>query len=84
MQSLFVFGRMEGANRLEVESETADMRVYFLFKPNCWKVQDFARTGTNKEILFVNPWKRSPMLQEITLEYLNRTVNRGGRTILPR
>jgi hypothetical protein len=84
-QSLLVFGNMAGENRIEVESDTADLRVYFLYKPNCWLPQDLPSDAQNRdELTFQNAWKRTPKFQELTLEYVNRTTSRGGRTVLPR
>jgi hypothetical protein len=84
-QSLLVFSSMDGENRVEVESETADIRVYFLYKANAWLPQDAPAAGASSEdLIFENAWKRSPRLQEITLEYVNRTTSRGGRTVLAR
>lgn len=83
-QSLLVFGDMDGENRLDIESETADMRVYFRFRPSAWVPQDLPGSGGGSDLVFANAWKRSPRLQEVTLEYVNRTVTRGGRSVLTR
>jgi hypothetical protein len=83
-QSLLVFGDMNGENRIDLESETADMRVYFRFRPTAWVPQDLPGSGGSGDLVFANAWKRSPRLQEVTLEYLNRTMTRGGRSVLAR
>lgn len=83
-QSLLVFADMDGENRLDIESETADLRVYFRFRPNAWVPQDLPASAASGDLVFANAWKRSPRLQEVTLEYLNRTVTRGGRSVFAR
>ena len=79
---LYLFDDPEAANRLAVESETAEFRVYFVFRPGAYIPQD---SGSGQSMLddfgYENAWKHTPVLRSFTVEYTSRTstLNRAIR-----
>ena len=71
---LYAFDDPEAANALGLESEVAEFRVFFVYRPGAYLPQDGAReTGSFEDLVFENSWKRSPSLKSFTLEYTSRT-----------
>lgn len=81
--SLFIFdstgdasigGRMQG-NRLDIESDTAEFRLYFVYKPNAFESVDAARQGVGQsdDPILTNTWKQTPWLRSFTVNYFSRT-----------
>ena len=71
---LYLCDDPEAANRLAVESETAEFRVYFVFRPGAYIPQD---SGSGQSMLddfgYENAWKHTPVLRSFTVEYTSRT-----------
>ena len=79
---LYLFDDPEAANRLAVESETAEFRVFFVFRPGAFIPQDSASgQAIFDEFGYENAWKMSPKLRSFTVEYTSRTstLNRSIR-----
>ena len=74
MDQIYVFDDPEAANRLGLEAETAEFRVFFVYRSGAFVPQDaLADQSSLEEVLFQNAWKRSPALLSITAEYTSRT-----------
>ncbi|MDJ0521092.1 MAG: hypothetical protein QNJ90_03355 [Planctomycetota bacterium] len=67
-------GRMKG-NRLDVEADTAEFRVYFMYKPNAFESVDAARQGSGftDDPILSNTWKQTPWLRSFSVNYFSRT-----------
>lgn len=71
---LYLFDDPEAVNRLGVESETAEFRVFFVFRPGAYIPQDSASGQTLRdEFGYENAWKHSPVLRSFTVDYTSRT-----------
>ena len=76
--SLYVFDDPEGVNRLRFESNSAEFRIYFVYRPNAYVGVDMPRTsgsgisGLDFEPL-QNAWKMTPWLRNFSVRYINRT-----------
>jgi hypothetical protein len=82
---LFVFDDQGGesmrsgelGNLLNLESDTAEFRVYFAFRPGAWVPLDTADAAAAEDRPeMVNWWKRTPWLSGFRLTYMNRTTTR--------
>jgi hypothetical protein len=74
LDSLYVFDDPNALNRLGLESETVELRFYFVYRPGAFLPQDVASGSRDLEdLVFENAWKESPWLRGVTVEYTNRT-----------
>ncbi len=66
-------------NRLDVESDTAEFRILFVYKPNAYVSVEIEAPGSllgDDERRLVNQWKRTPWLRSFAVAYENRTLTR--------
>jgi len=71
---LFLFDDPEGANKLDLEADTIEMRIYFPYLANQYKPQELDTAASDPdEQVFENAWKATPWLQQFGIEYVNRT-----------
>jgi hypothetical protein len=69
---LYLLDDPDAANRLGLESETAEVRFYFVYRPGAFVPQDVT-SGEIEDLVFENSWKQTPRLQRVSLEYTSRT-----------
>ncbi len=72
-------GHGRSGNELNVESDTAEFRLYFVYKANAFTPVDSARRGGGgslEEPVLSNPWKQTPWLRAFSLNYFSRTETR--------
>ncbi len=66
--------RPRGREPLGLESEVAEFRVFFVFRPGAFVPQDGPAAGSGlDDLIFENSWKLSPSLKSFTVEYTSRT-----------
>jgi len=65
-------------NRLGLEADTAEFRVYMVYKANAFDPVDAARSGVNAgdDPILVNWWKQTPWMESFSLNYFSRTATR--------
>ena len=66
-------GRM--GNELDFESDTAEFRVYFVYKTNSFEPLDAARrdaASAQDDPVLTNSWKMTPWLRSFTLNRYSR------------
>ncbi len=74
-----LIGQSKDGNLLGIESDTAEFRVYFVYKSNAFiPVDDAGRQtgGARDEVTLTNSWKLTPWLRSFTLNYFTRTMSR--------
>ena len=62
-------------NELDLESDTAEFRVYFVYKANCFQPMDGARSdpaAALDEPVLQNAWKMPPWFKSFTLNRYSR------------
>jgi hypothetical protein len=75
--SLYVFDDKDEPNRLGIESDTMEMRAYFVYRPGAYRAIDATgQRGEYDDVVFENTWKMTPALKSVTVEYTNRTTTR--------
>jgi hypothetical protein len=77
-KSLYLFGDPEAANKIGLECDTAEFRIFYVYRPFAWTPQDLPASGggADEDLVFSNYWKQTPWLKEFTVEYTNRTTRR--------
>ncbi len=74
---LYVFDDPEELNKLGFESNTAQFRIYYVYKPNAFVGVDMPRGSeagsADDEEPLQNAWKKTPWLRSFTVSYTNRT-----------
>jgi type II secretory pathway pseudopilin PulG len=61
-------------NPLNVESDTAEFRIYFVYKANAFvPVDGIRRSGQGDLPILSNTWKQSPWLRALHVNYFNTT-----------
>jgi hypothetical protein len=76
---LYLLDDPEAANRLGLESESLEMRIYFTFRPGAFTPLDVAygQAALGDDLLYENAWKASPWLREVSIEYTSQTTTLG-------
>jgi hypothetical protein len=76
-------GQGKHGNTLGLESDTAEFRMYFVYKPNAFVGVDAAQvSGVGGELpILSNTWKQTPWVSSFTLNYYSRTMTRHRATI---
>jgi hypothetical protein len=71
---LYLFDDPEQPNRLGVESDSMEVRVFFVYRPGAFEPMDVPSDRDRYEdLVFENTWKRSPRFESLTVEYTSRT-----------
>jgi hypothetical protein len=75
VDALYLFDDPEAMNDLGFEANTAQVRVFFRYKPNAYVFLDLPGESTDSfdEVVLTNEWKKTPWLQSLSISYTNRT-----------
>ena len=63
----------DGPNRLGIESDTLEVRVFFVYRPGAFQPMDTLGQQNADDLVFENTWKRTPRFESLTVEYTSRT-----------
>jgi hypothetical protein len=79
---LYLFDDPDSANRLDLEADTAEFRVFFPYLQGAFVPQDLAKDARDRDTLEMeNAWKQTPWLRSFSVEYVNRTKERYSAEI---
>lgn len=76
LDAVYVLDAPEAANLLGVESDLAEFRVFFVYRPGAFIPQDLGGGGQGglDDMIYENAWKETPWLKELSVEYTSRTT----------